>query len=77
MTATATVPAPVHAVPADAPAFGPGNGGRGYDRLVQVKRTYDPENLFHLNPEHRPGYLSGRRPKHRYPPTGWEVTRWA
>jgi len=31
------------------------NYGSGYDQLVQVKRRYDPGNLFHLNHNIPPG----------------------
>ena len=28
--------------------------GPNYDRLAQIKRRYDPENLFHLNRNVKP-----------------------
>jgi hypothetical protein len=30
------------------------NYGGNYQRLVEVKRTYDPDNLFHLNQNFKP-----------------------
>ena len=32
-----------------------------YDRLVAIKRTYDPDNLFHLNQNIAPSGPSSRR----------------
>ena len=32
----------------------PANFGKSYNRLVQVKRTYDPDNLFHVNQNIKP-----------------------
>ena len=31
------------------------NYGANYGRLVEVKRSYDPDNLFHLNQNIEPG----------------------
>ena len=28
--------------------------GRNYDRLVQIKKSYDPKNVFHLNQNIKP-----------------------
>ena len=32
----------------------PANFGKNYNRLLQVKRTYDPDNLFHVNQNIKP-----------------------
>lgn len=32
----------------------PANYGATYDRLVEVKRNFDPDNLFHMNQNIKP-----------------------
>ena len=34
--------------------------GSNYDRLAQIKKQYDPDNLFHLNQNIKPSPWQGR-----------------
>ena len=34
--------------------------GANYDRLAQIKKQYDPDNLFHLNQNIKPSPRQGR-----------------
>ena len=34
--------------------------GSNYDRLAQIKKQYDPDNLFHLNQNIKPSPRRGR-----------------
>jgi hypothetical protein len=55
----------------------PDNFRHNYDRLVQVKRTHDPHNLFHLNrkrravaPERRPAAMQSQADRDPKPMVG-------
>lgn len=46
------------------PALEASTGGANYDRLAQLKTTYNPENVFHLNPNVKPAVQPTRVATH-------------
>ena len=40
--------------------------GANFDRLVEVKQTYDPDNLFRVEPQHQSRHNEARRIRRRW-----------